>query len=29
LQSASAGQELTYQAPNGPLTITVLKVETV
>jgi transcription elongation factor GreA len=29
LRSASAGQELTYQAPNGPLTITVLKVETV
>jgi transcription elongation factor GreA len=29
LQSASAGQELTYQAPNGPLTITVLKIETV
>jgi transcription elongation factor GreA len=29
LEGASAGQELTYQAPNGPLTITVLKVETV
>jgi transcription elongation factor GreA len=29
LQGASAGEELTYQAPNGPLTITVLKVETV
>ena len=29
LEGASAGQELTYQAPNGPLTITVLKIETV
>jgi transcription elongation factor GreA len=29
LQGASAGEELTYQAPNGPLTITVLKIETV
>ena len=29
LDGASVGQEVTYQAPNGALTVTVLKVETV
>ncbi len=29
LEDAGAGDTLTYQAPNGPLTITVLKVESV
>jgi transcription elongation factor GreA len=29
LEGASAGQAVTYQAPNGPLTVTVLKVEPV
>ncbi len=29
LQGASEGQEVTYQAPNGSLTVTVLKIETV
>ena len=28
LQDASEGQEVTYQAPNGALTVTVLKIET-
>ena len=27
LQGASEGQQVTYQAPNGALTVTVLKVE--
>lgn len=29
LQGAKAGQAITYQAPNGPLTVTVLKVESI
>ena len=29
LENASAGQEVTYQAPNGSLKVTVLKIETV
>ncbi len=29
LEGADAGETLTYEAPNGPLTITVLKVESV
>jgi transcription elongation factor GreA len=29
LEGAEEGQQVTYQAPNGPLTITVLKIEPV
>ena len=29
LENASEGQEVTYQAPNGALKVTVLKIETV
>jgi transcription elongation factor GreA len=29
LQGATAGQSVTYEAPNGALTVTVLKVESV
>ena len=29
LEGAEEGQQVTYQAPNGPLTVTILKVEPV